>query len=281
MRCLVVADLHYALPKFDWLLQAAPHYDLVVLAGDALDIASIVDFRAQILVVRKYLQRICATTRLIVCSGNHDLDGRGESGEKEARWIGAIDEFCAARDGDTVVIDDILFTVCPWWDGPLLREALGAQLEDDARRRAGRRWVWIHHAPPTNSPTSWSGSRSLGDAELETWIARYCPDIVISGHIHQSPFVRDGSWADRIGTSWVFNPGFQYGSPPAYIALDFAQMEAVWVSAMDVQTVRLDAALQRPIASAHEMPAWLGAGRSSAELFYTRLSRTERSASVR
>jgi len=36
MQCLFVADLHYSLPQFDWLLQAAKRYDLVVLAGDAL-----------------------------------------------------------------------------------------------------------------------------------------------------------------------------------------------------------------------------------------------------
>jgi len=60
MQCLFVADLHYSLPQFDWLLQAAKRYDLVVLAGDALDLGSIVDFRAQTLVVRKYLERLAA-----------------------------------------------------------------------------------------------------------------------------------------------------------------------------------------------------------------------------
>src|SRR5436190_2006275 len=55
MRCLVVADLHYSLPQFDWLLAAAPEFDVVIFAGDALDIGSFVDFRAQILVVKKYL----------------------------------------------------------------------------------------------------------------------------------------------------------------------------------------------------------------------------------
>ena len=55
MRCLVVADLHYSLPQFDWLLAAADEFDLVIFAGDTLDIGSMVDFRAQILVVKKYL----------------------------------------------------------------------------------------------------------------------------------------------------------------------------------------------------------------------------------
>ena len=84
MRCLLVADLHYSLPKFDWLLKAASGFDLVVLAGDALDIGSTVDYRAQTIVVRKYLQRVSKITRLLVCSGNHDLDSQSERGEKVA-----------------------------------------------------------------------------------------------------------------------------------------------------------------------------------------------------
>ena len=87
MRCLLVADLHYSLPKFDWLLKSAGDFDLVVLAGDALDLGSAVDYRAQTIVVRKYLQRISRVTRLLVCSGNHDLDSQSDRGEKVARWI--------------------------------------------------------------------------------------------------------------------------------------------------------------------------------------------------
>jgi Icc-related predicted phosphoesterase len=265
MRCLFVADLHYSLPQFDWLLRSAAGYDLAVLAGDALDAGSIVDYRAQTLVVRKYLQRLAGVTRLIVCSGNHDLDSRGEAGEKVARWLAEPGALNITRDGNSIVIGDTLFTVCPWWDGPVVRAALAAQLEADARRRQCLRWVWIHHAPPSNSPTSWSGSWSMGDTDLEQWIGQYNPDIVVAGHIHQSPFVKGGSWADRIGATWVFNAGRQYGVPPAYIAIETTVGEAVWISAMGVQTVRLEAPLQRPIPSANAVPGWLAA-RTSAPL---------------
>src|SRR3974390_3382190 len=74
MRCLVIADLHYSLPQFDWLLHAAGQFDLVIFAGDALDIGSAVDFRAQIVVVKKYLERLAGKSRVMLCSGNHDLD---------------------------------------------------------------------------------------------------------------------------------------------------------------------------------------------------------------
>jgi Icc-related predicted phosphoesterase len=259
MRCLFVADLHYSLPQFDWLLRSAPCYDLVVLAGDALDVSSMVDFRAQTLVVRKYLQRIADVTRLIVCSGNHDLDSRDESGEKVARWMEDVRALHIAGDGDSPIINGALFSICPWWDGPIVRERLMAQIEADASRRQGLRWIWIHHAPPRNSPTSWSGARSLGDADLEQWIGEYQPDIVVAGHIHQSPFVKDGSWVDRIGATWVFNAGRQFGVPPAYIALETHIGEAVWISAMGMQTVRLDAPLLRPISPAAAFPEWLEA----------------------
>jgi predicted phosphodiesterase len=38
-----VADLHYDLRKFDWVVDAAARVDVVVLAGDHLDLASVVD----------------------------------------------------------------------------------------------------------------------------------------------------------------------------------------------------------------------------------------------
>jgi len=150
MRCLVVADLHYSLPQFDWLLCAAPHFDLVIFAGDALDLGSAVDFRAQIVVVKKYLARLAGLTRVILCSGNHDLDQRDAEGEKIARWIGEVRSLGVACDGDSLTIDDTLFTVCPWWDGPLVKERIDTQLREAAAQRA-KRWIWVHHAPPANS----------------------------------------------------------------------------------------------------------------------------------
>ncbi|RYD90829.1 MAG: metallophosphoesterase, partial [Sphingomonadales bacterium] len=87
MRILAVADLHYALPQFDWLIQMAPRYDLVIIAGDLLDGASLVTPAAQMVVVLKYLERLRAITPLMVCSGNHDLNHVYSTGEKYARWV--------------------------------------------------------------------------------------------------------------------------------------------------------------------------------------------------
>jgi Icc-related predicted phosphoesterase len=255
MRLLAVADLHYSLPQYDWVTAVAEKFDVVVIAGDHLDLTSMVDGRAQVVVVRKYLDRLKDRARLITCSGNHDLDSRSAAGEKVAKWMRDLDRIGVPTDGGSLVVDDTLFTICAWWDGPIERAAIGEQLRADAARR-GKRWIWIYHAPPDKSPTSWGGSRSFGDTELETWIAEFQPDIVFSGHVHQSPFVKDGSWVDRIGNTWVFNPGHQYGAPPAHVILDTNEQTALWFSAAGVQSVRLDQMLERPIESLTALPAW-------------------------
>jgi Icc-related predicted phosphoesterase len=256
MRCLVVADLHYSLPQFDWLLSAAPHFDLVIFAGDALDVGSFVDFRAQIVVVKKYLALLARVTKVIFCSGNHDLDGRSPEGEKISRWIGDVHELGVACDGDNLTIGDALFTVCPWWDGPLVKQRIEEQLHDAAAGRL-KRWIWVHHAPPADSPTSWGGKRSFGDVDLVQWIKDYAPSMVISGHVHQSPFVPEGSWFDQVGSTWVFNVGLQPGRPPVYMVLDIDNGSAFWLSAGDAQCIDLNAPLQRPAGAIADPPAWL------------------------
>jgi Icc-related predicted phosphoesterase len=257
MRCLVVADLHYSLPQFDWLVSAAPHFDLVVIAGDALDIGSIVDFRAQIVVVKKYLELLAEKTHVILCSGNHDLDERDEAGEKISRWISALGDLHVAHDGESLTVGDNVFTICPWWDGPRVKDNIGKQLEDASHASRKNRWIWVHHAPALNSPTSWGGKRSFGDAELVQWISAYQPDMVLSGHVHQSPFISDGSWYDRLGKTWVFNVGQQAGRPPTHIMLDLDQNKAYWFSAYGEQFIDLDQPLHRPAQDITSVPDWL------------------------
>ena len=81
--------------------------------------------------------------------------------------------------------------------------------------------------------------------------------MVISGHVHQSPFIADGSWFDRLSDTWVFNTGLQPGRPPVYIVLDIDEGTAFWLSAGDAQTIDLKAPLTRPAAPVRVAPPWL------------------------
>jgi Icc-related predicted phosphoesterase len=258
MKVLVSADIHYSLKQFDWLVSVAEDFDLVVLAGDLLELSSSVERRAQIVVVRAYLEQLAQKTRLAVCSGNHDLDIINDAGEQVADWMRDLQELGVYTDGTTLRIDQTLITICPWWDGPATRNAIGAQLAQAATEPRDC-WIWVYHAPPHDSPVSWGGKRSFGDAELTRWIAAFHPDIVLSGHVHQSPFVTGGSWADKIHDSWVFNMGQQIGSSPAHIILDLAERTALWFSIYGNEILDLDAPLQRPIPALTKLPDWLTA----------------------
>lgn len=229
MKMLFVADLHYALKQFDWLLANAADFDPIVIGGDLLDLSSSMEADLQIVVVEKYLNRIREKTRLLISSGNHDGDSRNSADESVAQWIREAKSDGLFVDGDTLELPGAVVTICPWWDGPVSRAELETQLSNEAQK-VRRHWVWIHHAPPAGSPVCWTGKAFAGDEALRVWIQRFQPDMVFSGHIHNSPFYADGAWVDRIGKTWVFNPGRQTGERPAYIALDLETMVAEWIS---------------------------------------------------
>lgn len=256
MTFLFVSDLHYVLKQFDWVSAAAGQVDLVIIGGDFLDISSTVDASVQITVMLKYLKHLAEKTRVIVCSGNHDLDAINEDGEKFARWLQKARVFDVHTDNGCIEIGDSLFTICPWWDGPATRDAVARLLERDAAKEK-RSWVWVYHSPPPDSPTSWVGKRHIGDAELAAWIERYEPHMVLTGHIHQSPFVNGGSWVDRIGETWVFNPGRQIGPHPTRILFDSEAGTALWLSLSGAEIVDLNAPLDRPLAEPAELPHWI------------------------
>ncbi len=229
MTLLFVADLHYGLKQFDWLVANAPDFDTVVIAGDLLDLGSALDLDVQIVVVEKYLRRIAQSTRLLVSSGNHDGDGRTADHESICRWLREAKDTQLYVDGDSVELDGTLVTICPWWDGDESRAEVERLLAQDAGR-AREQWIWIYHAPPEGSPVSWTGRKSGGDEVLTAWIERFGPDVVLSGHIHNAPFYAEGAWIDRLGKTWVLNPGRQIGPTPCYVILDFEKMCARWFS---------------------------------------------------
>jgi len=235
MQILLVSDLHYTLKQLDWVSSIAGEFDLVVLAGDHLDISSIVEPDAQIAVVLEYLSRMAAKTAVAACSGNHDLDGRNEHGELSARWLEAARAGGVLVDGTRLETERELVTVCAWWDGPRTRELVGRQLAADAELVGDRQWIWVYHAPPDASPTSWTGKRHYGDEDLGAWIKEHQPALVMCGHVHESPFKADGSWIDRSGSTLVVNAGRQRGPIPTCVEIDTEAGTARWSSLAGVE----------------------------------------------
>lgn len=238
MKILYVADLHYSLKQFDWLLANAGPYDIAAIGGDLLDVGGVLDPDVQIVVIERYLKRLRCKTCLLVVSGNHDADARNPAGEWFAKWLIRARGDGLFVDGDEVILPEATVTLCPWWDGPVSRAELEQFLSQAASRVTGK-WIWIHHAPPDQSPVSWTGRKFAGDKYLVEWIGRFGPDLVLCGHIHNAPFYPDGSWIDRIGKTWVFNPGRQIGACPTSIVFDLDAMTAEWSSVYGESLKRL------------------------------------------
>lgn len=229
MKILVASDLHYRLKQFDWLTNQASKFDALIIAGDMLDISSYLDLNLQIVVMKKCLTNISEKTTLLVCSGNHDGNTKNDADEYIAPWLQEVRGQQAHVDGDNVFFGSTLFTLFPWWDGDVTKQEVAEQFKQASQLEFDK-WIWVYHAPPDKSATSWTGKRFIGDEELNCWIEQYQPNAVISGHIHESPFKKDGSWADQIGKTWVFNTGSHIGDVPAHIILDLDEMNAEWYS---------------------------------------------------
>lgn len=227
MRILLASDLHYRLPHYDWLLAEADRFDVVALPGDHLDLVGTVPLEAQIVVLTSTLQRLASRTLLLTTSGNHDLDGPGEAGEQVAGWLRRLRDLGLHVDGARVDLGETRFTLCPWWDGPETRAQIVAQLERDAQDRTGR-WVWLYHAPPGGTGLCRTARKEFPDHDLSAWIARWQPDLVLCGHVHQAPWVAGGGWSARLGRTWVFNAGRQIGPVPAHVVIDTTEGRASW-----------------------------------------------------
>jgi Icc-related predicted phosphoesterase len=229
VRLLVAGDLHYELRQLDWVLADAGDHDVVVLAGDLLDISSPVALEVQVAVVLGYLARLADRTTTVVCSGNHDLTARDADGEKAAGWLVRAKELGVHTDYSAVTIEGTRLSVCPWWDGPKGRAKVDRFLADEASSTADR-WIWVYHWPPTDAAVSWTGRQFYGDAELARWIDRFSPDLVLSGHVHQSPWAEGGSWIARQGRTWLINAGRQIGDIPSHVVIDSDPWSARWWS---------------------------------------------------
>jgi Icc-related predicted phosphoesterase len=245
VRILVASDVHYRLPALDWLCEVSGEYDALVLAGDLLDVANAVPVHAQIVVLESYLARLAERTTVLAVSGNHDLDGPGEHGEQISQWLRRPRTGALYTDGQSVDLDGIRFTLCPWWDGPVTRSQVEAQLSAAAVDRPDR-WIWVYHSPPAGTPLCSDGRRSFPDHELAAWMEAYQPSLVMCGHIHQSPWVEGGSWYGRIGSTWAFNAGHLRTRVPPYIVIDTDREVADWWGSGEVGHLDLLSGSQTP-----------------------------------
>lgn len=238
MKYLIVADIHYSLKQFDWVASLSDKFDAVFLVGDLLDLVSIVERDVQATVALKYLRNLATKTRVIVCSGNHDCKDKLSNGEWCASWLQGGSSHTVAVDGETITMGETLFSIMPWWDGESVREDVANQIRRDSAQQRNQ-WAWIYHCPPHETPLSWNGKRHCGDPNAADWIQEHQPDLVFCGHVHEAPFVKNGTWFHRIGDTFVFNAGRQHGAIPSFLVWNTDDRNVTWISQAGTERVSL------------------------------------------
>ena len=217
MRALVVADIHLKHVWFDWVTTACPAYDLVVIAGDLLNIFSNNDLNDQARAVATWL--VSLRVPVAVCSGNHDWwvssPLRVADSMAEAAWLKALRGMGAGLgvDGDVVRIGGLAVLVNGWLMVPKLREPVD---------------IVITHAPPAGCACAIGAyGTDYGDPLLWHAIEGHAPSLILAGHVHE-PRRRACRWPTPDSQTVVLVPGVEEDSPvPAHWVIDTCARSAV------------------------------------------------------
>jgi len=186
MIILHVTDFRFNKRWFDWLLHRAPEHDLTVLSGDLLDRASETPQREQIAWVSAWLSEY--PRPICVVSGDHDL----EWNDKLERWLPA---YWLRYIGNPHM----------WVDGQRV-ELNGASIFNIGRAvwpKGGDADIWVAHAGPRQSfVATRANGDDEGDPDVNAFLARHAPRLLLSGHVHDPLH-----WRQRHGATLLLNPG--------------------------------------------------------------------------
>lgn len=243
MKILIAGDIHNQ-PKWLDRLAEVP-CDLLCLSGDCLDGQAESGIKGQMETIKRWAAEL--KTPCAICSGNHDANTpeRGFDPESETAgsdyWMADLkretpplvsdrESRLIQTDGGPVVVTTLPYEHESGEEAPTRKVLLehGAEL----RRRSGALWVVLHHEPPYNSPTG-----GIWGNNVFYWEIRSAqPDFVGCGHAHDQPFHPEGAFHDKIGKSWVFNPGYPgrvvagRTTRPNTVLIDTVTLSAKWLA---------------------------------------------------
>ena len=231
MKLLITADLHFRIHWFRWLIEQAPSYDLVCVAGDLLDMFKSETRLEQARQVSSLIRLLADVVPVALCLGNHDNAGRLVSHDRASVYGWFIDLGTYRNiitDGSTRKLEKLIVTTVPYHCS---REEKSIWLDRGStiRKQTGIPWIVLHHVPAKTS--SGVSGEELEAAEL---LAAYRPHYFVSGHDHAFPYTTRQSWKQKPGEVTLLVPGQLLSAPfPNYIELDTDSGGLSWHTASD------------------------------------------------
>ncbi len=233
MSLLVLGDLHGVRDWYAWTAERIPRYDLVALPGDLTDMSGN-DWPRQKDFVRDWIADAARFgTPLAWCSGNHDTSrwsfdypsalppgGCWTDRLRHPSVVGDLETKCfQTRKGAPFIVTSLpdgIHQTDPWMRACLCALDEGAS----ARDRVKAPWIILAHEPPSGLPISeGDGGVPCGSDFIRSWIERFSPDILLSGHHHAAP-LRHGV-SSRLNSTLCINPGCDFGSAaPRHVVVD-------------------------------------------------------------
>jgi Calcineurin-like phosphoesterase len=226
MKILLTADLHFRMEWFRWLIEQAPGYDLVCIAGDLLDMFNVEPKKEQARQISRLIRELADIVPVAICSGNHDNAGELVSYDRASVYQWFIELGTHPKivtDGRTQKFEDIILTTIPYHCSKK-EKSIWLDRGLTIRKQTGMPWMVLHNVPP-KSGQGVSGEES----EAADLLSRYRPDYFVSGHDHSFPYVFGQSWRQNVNEVCLLVPGQLLPAPyPNYIHLNTLTGESSW-----------------------------------------------------
>jgi predicted phosphodiesterase len=251
IKLLLLSDLHGRSDWYGWA--SGQSCDAVAIAGDLLDGFAGEGLMPQMLALVEWCKNV--PIGLALSSGNHDANDPGDGSwlgnelpveitpaESEQirrflaaeRWMDALERPGLVPDHRSAVLEtgvgNLVVTTIPF-DPTVEADWTHLWREGGRLRRENRvPWIVLHHEPPADTVVG----GMMGDGSLFDRIREYRPDFVLSGHLHDQPY--RGAFADRVGSTWCFNPGtpplarLRSSKQPNSILIDLTDRIATWTA---------------------------------------------------
>src|SRR6202035_5781249 len=154
MKILLTADLHFRTDWFHWLIEQAPSYDLVCIAGDLLDMFNVEPTKEQARQVSKLIRELADIVPVAICSGNHDNAGGLVWQDRASVYQWSIELATHAKvvtDGTTRKLENIILTTIPYHCSKK-EKSIRPDRGSTIRRQTGMPWMVLHHVPAKSGP---------------------------------------------------------------------------------------------------------------------------------
>lgn len=190
MNVLFLVDLHWRGAPDSLSLPELDDYDLVLLGGDISHFGGPVQVAKVVEAIRQRGPEVLAV------AGNCDAP----------EVDGFLAELKIGLDRSRVEINGVCFSGlsaglpfggCPHERTEVEFEKACEQLP----KESSVPHILVSHQPPFNTACDKTGGRHVGSRAIRAYVERARPELVLSGHIHESIGV------DRIGAAVVANPG--------------------------------------------------------------------------